>query len=404
MDMRGLHIVIVPSWWPSPEQPISGVFCTDYARAFLSAGAKVGVVFPDLISVRYLGRGTSIPWRPRVSIEDIAGGTVVRIRGVHTALGRPSVQMRRYRRWLDRGLRTYRERCGEPDVLHAMCAIPAGWACTHLDDPLARRVVVTEHTGPFSLVMTPRAGESYVRAALGEAAAVAAVSEPLRRDMSVAGIRRDIAIVSNPVSAAFAACAPPPVEQDASGRPVYRGVFVGRLTALKGVPELSEAAVALSDDSRFAVEWDVVGPGPLAGELRRRFASAGMGDRLKMHGYCEKSEVAGLIRASHFLVLPSHGENCPLAICEALSVGRPVVTTEADGCRALLDEAEGVLARVGDAGSLADAIARLLSDYAKWDWRSISARARDRFSGSAVARQYAKVFADVVNAVAGEPG
>jgi hypothetical protein len=38
--MTGIHVVIVPSWWPSPEQPINGIFHGDYARAFAAAGAK----------------------------------------------------------------------------------------------------------------------------------------------------------------------------------------------------------------------------------------------------------------------------------------------------------------------------------------------------------------------------
>ena len=126
--LAGIHVLLVPAWWPSPEQPISGIFCTDYAQTFSAAGAKVGVVFPDLVSVQHLGKGTRIPWRPRLTVEDLSGVPVIRIRGLHTAFGRPALQMRRFRRWLRWGLREYRARYGEPDVLHAMCSIPAGWA------------------------------------------------------------------------------------------------------------------------------------------------------------------------------------------------------------------------------------------------------------------------------------
>lgn len=395
-DMSGLHVVIVPAWWPSPEQPIGGVFCTDYARAFAAAGARVGVIYPDLVSVRHLGGGTAIPWRPRLDHEALEGVPVIRVRGLHTALRIPALQMHRFRRWLRRGLAAYRERYGEPDLLHAMCAIPAGWACTHLDDRLASRTVVTEHTGAFAALLCRRAGGPYVRAGLSRAAAVVAVSAHLRDTLGPVCGERRIPVVANPVMGEFAASPPPELHTDNHGRRVFRAVFVGRLTRAKGLEELIDAAIALSRDQRFAWEWQIAGPGPLAGDIGRRFASAGLTERLTLHGFCERPRVAELIRSSHFLLLPSHAENCPLAICEALSIGRPVVTTEAAGCKALVGEDDGVLARIGDARSLAEAIKTLTANYARWDWQAISARARERFSAAAVASRYAGIFEEAV--------
>ncbi len=395
-EMTGLHVVIVPAWWPSPEEPIGGVFFADYALAYAKAGAKVGVVVPDLVSVRHLGRGTSIPWLPRTIVEDVGGVPVVRIRGLHTAFGRPGLQMRRFRRWLRHGLAVYRDRHGEPDVLHAMCAIPAGWACTHLADRLSDTVVVTEHTGPFSLVLSPKAGESYVRSGLKHAARIVAVSDTLRSQMQAANINREIAVVGNPVAPVFQAVAPPSVEMDDRGRLRYRALFVGRFTALKGLHELVNAAVKLAKDERFAIEWHMIGYGELEAMIRERFKSAGLAHQLVMHGLRDKPAIAESLQKSHFLILPSHGENCPLAICEALTAGRPVVTTDVPGCQALVGENEGEIVQVGNAESLASGVARLLADDSRWNWQSISARARNRFSGESVASKYAAIFRAVI--------
>ncbi len=395
-EMTGLHVVIVPAWWPSPEQPINGVFCTDYARAFLSAGAKVGVVFPDLVSVRYLGRGTSIPWTPRVFHEEMDGVPVIRIRGLHTALRMPWAQMHRFRRWLRRGLALYANRHGRPDVLHAMCAIPSAWACTSLADPLARRVVVTEHAGRFDRLIRRPCNGPYVRAGVDNAAAVVAVSESLVRKMRSGGVQREIDLIPNAVSDSFVASAAPTVRKDDSGRPVYRGIFVGRLTENKGIRELIDAALTLLDETRFSVQWHVVGDGPLGGEIERRYEAAGAGDHLVMHGFREKEDVALLLRESHFLVLPSYVENCPLALSEALCVGRPVVATEGSGCEAMVEQGDGCLVPIGNAERLAEAIRTLLLDYERWDGAAISERARRRFSGSVVSTAYAEVFRRVL--------
>src|SRR5262249_4976245 len=122
--LDGLHVLTIPSWFPSPEVPISGVFSLDYVKAFAAEGARVGVVFPDLVSLRTLGRGAAKPIVPRESWESLDGINVLRIRGLHTAMHRPAWQMRRFRRWLKSGLATYRARFGEPALLHAVISIP----------------------------------------------------------------------------------------------------------------------------------------------------------------------------------------------------------------------------------------------------------------------------------------
>lgn len=401
-DLDGLHLVIVPAWWPSPEQPINGIFCEDYARAFAAAGAKVGVIFPDLVSVRYLGKGTTIPWLPRLTHETLTGDTaaenvpVIRIRGLHTAIRSPAIQMHRFRRWLRKGLKAYCSRYGSPDLLHAMCAIPAGWACTHIEDHLANRVVLTEHTGPFSLVMTPQAGESYVRAAMRKASTVVAVSEILRQDMISAGIQRDISLIANPVSAGFLPSKPPRILVDNAGRRVFHALFIGRLTELKGIRELLRVASTLAGDARFVIHWHFAGTGPLEQAIRRHFELAGQTDRVFLHGFCQKPDVIRLVRESHFLILPTHSDNFGLAVCEALCVGRPVVGTLGTGCEAIIGPEDGLLAAIGDASGLSDAVCNIVSDYDRWDWEAISERARKRFSIETIASKYAAVFRDVV--------
>src|SRR5438105_13375226 len=97
-EMSGMHILVVPSWWPSAGQPIRGIFFTDYVRAFAAARAKVGVLFPDMVSLRMLGRRlrhgllsanttTSLPLSARLFWEDLDGIPILRIRGLHTAFG-----------------------------------------------------------------------------------------------------------------------------------------------------------------------------------------------------------------------------------------------------------------------------------------------------------------------------
>lgn len=389
-SLNGLHILIVPSWWPSPEQPIAGVFCVDYARAFAAAGAKVGVIVPDLVSLRRVRWRSPPPIVPRVSEESACGIPVVRVRGLHTALGRPAIHMQRFLRWLERGAARYAEVHGTPDVIHAHCAIPAGWAALRLGQAASVPVVITEHTGPFSLALAPPVAGAMTRTALMQAGCAAAVSPGLASQMRDAGIERSIEVIPNPVGSEFTFAPPPP--RDIGGQASIRIVFVGRLVRDKGVRALAQAM--MQADARL--QLDVVGDGDEEPSLRGLLAPLIANRRVRFHGFRDKAGVAEILRAGHALVLPSYGENCPLAIAESLCVGRPVVTTSGTGCEAMLDPGDGLLCPPRDAAALADALHRMMSAYDRWDAADIARRAAARFSGQAVAGRYVELFGRVV--------
>lgn len=105
-----------------------------------------------------------------------------------------------------------------------------------------------------------------------------------------------------------------------------RLVCVGRLAEQKGLPILIEAAGRLHAEG---VEFDLtlVGDGPLRGELESLIARHRLKDRVHLAGWRSNAEVRDLLLNSRALVLPSFAEGLPVAIMEAMALGRPVVGT-----------------------------------------------------------------------------
>lgn len=72
-------------------------------------------------------------------------------------------------------------------------------------------------------------------------------------------------------------------------------------------------------------------------------------------------DVRPAIAASSVYVLPSYREGTPRTVLEAMAMGRPVVTTDAPGCRETVrDGTNGYLVPVRDAAALAQALERFL--------------------------------------------
>lgn len=381
---------MVPSWWPSPEQPGNGVFHADYARAFAESGMRVGVIVPDLVSMRFLGGGTRIPLIPRMTHESLGGIPVVRVRGLHTALRLPALQMKRFLWWMQRGLDAYLDRHGLPDVIHAMCTIPAGWACSQVAPSLARRVVITESTGPFSLVTRKRGQGEYAFEALEAAGAVVAVSDSTRGQIKAEGVNRDILVCGNPVSPVFAD-GPIPPSRAAGGGPV-RGLFVGRLVQSKGAMDLVDA---IGRSKLTTLHWRIVGEGPLRDEMQRRLNISGMASRAHFCGHLTRERLRDEMAQADFLILPTYGESFGMVVAEALCMGLPVVTSWGTVCAEFVGRDDGRLITPGDIENIADTLKEMTHMAPASDRKSIAQRARQRFSRGAVAGWYADLFAQL---------
>ncbi|MEY4653464.1 MAG: hypothetical protein RI884_2045 [Pseudomonadota bacterium] len=151
-----------------------------------------------------------------------------------------------------------------------------------------------------------------------------------------------------------------PAPREAGSDPL-RLLFVGNLSARKGVPELLRA-LALSPLAAMPLQLTLAGGGDL--QTFRAIATAmGLGDRVRFEGWAPQARVAQLMSESDLLVLPSHDEGLPLVILEALACGVPVVCTPVGEIPHVLQD--GVHARFvapGDVTGLARTLASLLAD------------------------------------------
>ena len=136
-------------------------------------------------------------------------------------------------------------------------------------------------------------------------------------------------------------------------------MMIARLVGYKGIAEYCEAARQLAPHAPSA-RWLLVGPaetGP-AGYPISDVAQAGVVEYLG-----PSEDVRPHLAGCHVYVLPSYGEGMPRTVLEALATGRPVITTDARGCRETVERGKnGLLVAPRDADMLAGAMAQMLED------------------------------------------
>jgi glycosyltransferase involved in cell wall biosynthesis len=90
----------------------------------------------------------------------------------------------------------------------------------------------------------------------------------------------------------------------------------------------------------------VAGDGPQRGKLERAIARHGLGDRVRVLGRLDRSQIRDLLARSDVFVLPTVRESFGLAALEARCAGLPVVARAESGVAELIEpRVEGLLGR-----------------------------------------------------------
>jgi phosphatidyl-myo-inositol alpha-mannosyltransferase len=345
----------------------------DLAKALERKGHQVDVLapadeetpLPDFVSPA--GRAVGIPYN----------GSVARL-----SFG--PVSYARVRRWI---------REHDFDVLHLHEPIAPSLSMLALmlaDGP----IVATFHTSTarsrtlsaFQLVLQPFLEKITARIAVSA----------LARRVQVEHLGGDAVEIPNGVDVEFFERAQPLPGYPRKGGTVG---FVGRFTEpRKGMPVLLAALRLLArefPDLRLLV----VGGGD-QDELRQQ-AGPALAERMDLLGQVDDETKARALRSADVYCAPNTGgESFGMILTEAMAAGTPVVASDLDAFRRVLDDGRaGALFPVNDPSGLAAALREMLTDPAR---RAMAAdRARQRVAGydwSVVAGQVVRVYEQAIAA------
>jgi glycosyltransferase involved in cell wall biosynthesis len=177
----------------------------------------------------------------------------------------------------------------------------------------------------------------------------------------------------------------------------FVAIVVATLRPVKRVHVFVEA-VALANRGTSRIKGLVAGGGPQLNTLRR--AAAERGSQVTILG--ERDDIADLITASDVVCLTSSTESTPIALIEAMALGRPVLAPAVGGVAEVVEDGEtGILLPSLDAVSLAEALQRLASDASRVQVLGQAGRARyeDLFTADRMLQAYGALFEEMVRAI-----
>ena len=271
---------------------------------------------------------------------------------------------------------------GQAGLLHAHVASDASFWRKALFIRLAQLcgcpVIFHLHSGEFRVFLHQRMSPRQRRFALDlmrrSTCALVLSDDATRLLQQEVGVAR-VELLPNPI----------PVAVTQPRAPSADVLFLGRLDTKKGVYDLLRAFATVKAQVPGA-RLILAGEGEVP-QVQALAAQLGVLDALVLPGWVGEEQRAALLATAGVFVLPSHFEQMPMVVLEAMVAGTPVVATSVGGVpRMLVDGACGHLVAVGDEAGLAAAITGVLTDAPQAD--AMAARARSR-----VVEEYA---ADVV--------
>ena len=286
----------------------------------------------------------------------------------------------------------------EIDIVHAHVArdyIPASIACTLTGG--RTKFVLTRH------VIFPL--KPFNRFALKNLARAIAVSPGVETALQNVFPRKKIAMIMNGIDVDAVSN-----EQRAAARAAFRDEYdiphdaivvgtVGELIELKGQRDFVLAANELAEQFQ-AARFVIVGQDNTVDqkfrrELKRMVKVFALADRFFWLDWVE--DTGSLFAAMDIFVSASHSESFGMAILEAMACGTPVIATNTDGARELIED-RGSLVQINDPVGLAARIAQLIADpgsrrsLAESEMRA----AREKFTLERMVKETEAVYRDVL--------
>jgi len=180
-------------------------------------------------------------------------------------------------------------------------------------------------------------------------------------------------------------------------------ITVSKSSMYKGFEAIVSTAKILKENTNLKFVWKVIGLGEKSNIVKivRKWKGVNFGNlNIQLLGAQSENVVIETLLGSDIYCQPSHIENSPNSLCEAMILGMPVIATFAGGTSSMLkDKKEGILVQGGDSYSLAGAIIELTCNFkmARELGDAANIRATQRHNTKSVKEEYLEIYKIIIN-------
>ena len=361
-----MNVYVVPSWYPNPRQPMSGIFTKEQSRLISNHPSIDKVIIQDhgytishLTPLNITGIFKSIYWRCNVKKEIFIEDNFVEI--FDPLFTWPEkIPFGGIDRLVKHSKKIFKEalkKFGEIDIIHAHVCFPAGYIAYELSKSFDIPYIITEHMGPFPFSsITDRNGilKNEINLAFMNSKKIIAVSDELKQEMQSYGIQ-NIQVIGNLVDEDFFKI------KEKNINKVFTFFSLGRLHPQKGFDTLLKAIEVLKT-KEIHVNFRIGGEGPAKSKYKMIAKNLGISSYISWLGELSREEALSEYQSCDAYILASQHESFGMTYIEALSCGKPVIATKCGAPEKFINKNNGLLVEKENHVPLAKAITEVIDN------------------------------------------
>ncbi len=387
---KSLHILVIPSWYPEFNGDYVGSFFREQAIAINKKKCKVGLIFPELKSLRTLKKIKVIP---NLHIMNDSGLTTYRYLWTNWFIKQQKLQILAFKYLGYKLFKKYIKDNGRPDVIHCQSIFYAGFLGEYIFDKHKIPFLITEHNSGF--YYKNQGFEKFifsVKRIIKKSSVCLAVSENYSKYLTnLFGNEIKWKTHHNIVSDPFIL---EKIRYPKKNNFIF--ICVSRLSKIKNIPLLINSFKRFNDKFPNS-ELKLIGIGSEKKSLKKLVTRLDINKKVKFLGMKVRKEVINEINSSHAMIYASSFETFGVIFIESLALGKPVITTDCGSANEIINKKVGVILKSNDEDEMVSSMFKLYKNYDEYDPKYLRKYCKENFSEEILSTKLIKIYKEIIN-------
>lgn len=385
-----MDVLIIPSWYPTIDNKLNGIFFKEQAEALYREGGgekyKVTIIYIEIYSLKQFFK---LKGKTKLDRKIENGLEVYRYKTFNW-LPKMNALPIVYYIALRKIYKIAFRKTSKPDIVHIHSCLWAGFGGVKLAQSKKIPVLITEHASMYARNLIKKREEIYIKYALNNADLVISVSKSLKDEIGkyIKNKSRSI-VIPNMINTNFFN-----MEDKSLKNSKFTFFSLGFLDYNKGFDIVIKAFSKLCLDEE--VQLVIGGSGREKDNLTNLVKKLGIEDKVCFLGNLDRNEVLENMRRCDAFVLGSRYETFGIVIIEALACGKPVIATKSGGPADIINEKNGYLVDINDIESMYSSMKKIIENKEQFASNIIRDDCIKRFSEEAVVEKLTKVYDKLV--------
>ena len=385
-----MHILIMPSWYPQFNGDIYGSFFREQAIALKKAGHSVGVIYPQIRSLKSINQILKKPYG--LTVENDEGVNTLKWYAINFF---PKIKNYNKNHWIKTSLKlfeVYIKTYGKPDIIHVHSMLYGGFAAQIIYEKYGIPYVITEHSSAFARNLISKEIMNELKPVVNQASHCLAVSQNFCQYLNRQFTYSDWKYIPNIVNDSF-------FQQNINELTTHlekkRIISICHLNKNKNTELLIQAFSQFIRQSLLRdVELIIGGDGEEREALENLVKDLDLVESVKFLGGLTRQSVKEEIQKSSIFVISSHYETFGVVAIEALALGKPVLSTKCGGPESIVTPKVGILVENNSVNDLARGMLDLYEHLNDYHPNELKAYCLENFSEQAIVSKLTQVYSE----------